>query len=110
MAQFVKGEVVVLPFPFSDLSGAKKRPALVLAVLDGEDLILCQITSVQRTDRYAIPLGNTDFQRGKLLQPSMVRPNRIFTAEASIVQYSIGIITDSKSQVVNRVIVKLLTG
>ena len=45
MARFVKGDVVVVPFPFSDLSQAKRRPALVISVLEGDDLILCQITS-----------------------------------------------------------------
>jgi len=45
MAAFVKGDVVVLPFPFSDLTDAKKRPALVLAALTRNDFILCLITS-----------------------------------------------------------------
>lgn len=39
MAGFVKGDVVVVPFPFSDLSRAKRRPALVVAELEGEDRI-----------------------------------------------------------------------
>jgi hypothetical protein len=45
MGRFVKGDVVVAPFPFSDLSAAKRRPALVVASLTGDDVILCQITS-----------------------------------------------------------------
>jgi len=45
MGRFVKGDVVVMPFPYSDLSATKKRPALVIAALDGDDVILCQITS-----------------------------------------------------------------
>lgn len=45
MAKFVKGDVVVVPFPFSDLTQAKRGPAFVLAELTGNDLILCQITS-----------------------------------------------------------------
>ena len=44
MGAFVKGDVVVAPFPFSDLSATKKRPALVVATLTGDDVILCQIT------------------------------------------------------------------
>jgi len=36
----VKGDVVVIPFPFSDLSQSKRRPALVLAALEGDDVIL----------------------------------------------------------------------
>ena len=54
MERFVKGDVVVIPFPFSDLSASKKRPALVLASLEGDDLILCQITSEARFDKYSI--------------------------------------------------------
>jgi len=45
MAKFVKGDIVVVPFPFSDLSNSKRRPALVIADLTGDDVILCQITS-----------------------------------------------------------------
>jgi mRNA interferase MazF len=45
MGRFVRGDVVVTPFPYSDLSDSKKRPALVAAVLKGDDVILCQITS-----------------------------------------------------------------
>lgn len=45
MAKLVKGDVVVIPFPFSDLTQTKKRPALVLAEAGGSDLVLCQITS-----------------------------------------------------------------
>jgi len=52
LAKFVKGDVVVVPFPFSDLTQAKRRPALVVAVLEGEDLLLCQITSQQIRDSY----------------------------------------------------------
>ena len=43
MGRFMKGDVAVIPFPFSDLSDSKKRPALILAELDGDDIILCQI-------------------------------------------------------------------
>jgi len=45
LAKFVKGEVVVILFPFSNLTQAKRRPALVIAGLEGDDLILCQIVS-----------------------------------------------------------------
>jgi mRNA interferase MazF len=45
VAKFIKGDVVVIPFPFSDLTQSKRRPALVIAELEGDDLILCQITS-----------------------------------------------------------------
>mgnify|MGYP001613428797 FL=1 len=50
MERFVKGDVIVLPFPYTDLSTTKKRPALVIATLRGENIILAQITTVKRED------------------------------------------------------------
>ena len=90
MAKFVKGDVVVIPFPFSDLSQSKRRPALVLTVLQGNDLILCQITSKSVKDNYAIPVDQNDFASGHLNQESNIRPNRLFTADSQIILYRIG--------------------
>ncbi len=81
MAIFIKGEIVVLPFPFSDLTRAKRRPALVLAAPLGDDLILCQITSRDVRDEYAVTLKDSDFRLGSLKRPSNARPNRVFTAD-----------------------------
>lgn len=90
MAGFMRGDVVVVPFAFSNLSAAKRRPALVVASLQGDDVILCQITSQAVRDRYAIPLAAADFQSGSLNQPSNIRPNRLFTADSQLILYSIG--------------------
>jgi len=105
MAEFVKGDVVVVPFPFSNLTDTKRRPALVLCRLDGDDLILCQITSRQVQDRDAIPLEDKDFASGGLRQPSNVRPNRIFTADRALVLYRAGNLNARKlSEVVDGLI------
>ena len=96
MEKLVKGDVVVLPFPFTDLTASKKRPALVIAVLEGDDVILCQITSRLRTDKYSILLANSDFEKGSLNLTSNIRPNRLFTAEKSLIQYKIGSLADKK--------------
>jgi len=74
MGAFVRGDVVVAPFPFSDLSAAKKRPALVVATLTGDDVILCQITSQAVADGYAVPLADRDFTSGGLRQAGNIRP------------------------------------
>ena len=85
MGQFVKGDVVVIPFPFSDLSHSKKRPAFVLANLAGTDIIVCQITSKAKSDPYALPLETRDFISGGLPIESFIRPNKIFTADKNII-------------------------
>jgi len=90
MEEFVKGDVVIVPFPFSDLTQAKRRPALVIASLAGEDVILCQITSQTIADRYAITLQSSDFSEGGLNQTSNIRPNRLFTADRGIILYKAG--------------------
>lgn len=105
MAKFVKGDVVVIPFPFSDLSQSKRRPALVLASLEGDDAILCQITSKSISDRYAIQIDDSDFVSGGLKQPSNIRPNRLFTADSHIILYRAGAIEKDKlNHAVNKVV------
>ena len=105
MAEFVKGDVVVVPFPFSDLTQAKRRPALVISTLEGDDLILCQITSQSIRDNYSIPLVEQDFKTGSLKQPSNVRPNRIFTADRHIVLYRAGSLKQNKlNEIIEKVI------
>jgi mRNA interferase MazF len=85
MGKFIKGDIVVVPFPFSDLSASKKRPALVLADLKGNDIILCQITSRDIKDQYSIFISDNDFETGQLPVSSNIRPNRIFTADKNII-------------------------
>ena len=105
MGTFVKGDVVVTPFPFSDLSATKKRPALVVATLTGDDIILCQITSQAVGDRYGIPLEDDDFVNGSLRHPSNIRPNRLFTADSNIILYRAGTVTIAKMQeVIDRIV------
>ena len=108
MGAFVKGDVVVTPFPFSDLSAAKKRPALVVATLSGDDVILCQITS-QVADRYSLPLRDTDFVSGGLRQQSNIRPNRLFTADSNIILYKAGTIKDNKMHEVQTFLIQILS-
>ncbi len=78
MGNFIKGDVVVIPFPFSDLTDSKKRPALVLADLIGDDILLCQITSQHNKNSFAVALVATDFIYGALPVDSLISPTRIF--------------------------------
>jgi len=60
------GAVVLVRFPFSDLSQTKVRPAVVLADAGRGDCILCQITSKPYGDASAIELDNAAFASGSL--------------------------------------------
>ena len=108
MARFVKGDVVVVPFPFSDLTQAKRRPALVLASKQGDDLILCQITSQSVRDELALAISSDDFASGSLRQNSNIRPNRLFTADQQIVLYQVGRLKPEKTGAAIALIVEIL--
>ena len=108
MAKFVKGDIVVVPFPFSDLSNAKRRPAFVLAVLPGDDIILCQITSRDIRDSFAVKLKAEDFQQGSLSIESNIRPNRLFTADTHIILYKAGCLKQDKITEIVDVIVDII--
>ena len=109
MEGFVKGDVGVIPFPFSDLSASKKRPAVVVANLSGDDLIIAQITSVARTDDCAISLEQKNFKNGKLPHNSVIRPNKLFTADKLLISYKAGSINDEKIKEIEKALVKIFT-
>ena len=90
MGTFTVGSVVLIPFPFSDLSKAKLRPALVVAETSYDDWILCQITSQSYSDSKAIMITDDHFQQGSLQTISYVRPSKLFTANASLIIRQVG--------------------
>jgi mRNA interferase MazF len=78
------GLVVLIRFPFSDLSQTKLRPAVVLADAGHGDRILCQVTSKPYADANAVTLQNASFQRGSLNLTSYARPGKLFTASGEL--------------------------
>ena len=84
------GSVVLVPFPFSDLSQSKLRPAIVLASADREDWVLCQVTSRPYGDTRVLELRDADFMVGGLRVPSFARPAKPFTAHQSLFVAEIG--------------------
>jgi mRNA interferase MazF len=96
MARFVSGDVVVVPFPFTDLSSSKVRPALVLASLTRGDVILCQITSNGSGHAEALPILLEDFSAGGLHHASFALPHRVVTANEVCVRRSVGRVKPEK--------------
>jgi mRNA interferase MazF len=78
MEGLIKGDVFVTTFPFSDFPQLKVLPALVLAILPGNDIILAEITSQSIKNDYAISLKISDFLgTGNLTKESNIRPEKI---------------------------------
>ncbi len=101
------GRVVLVPFPFSDLSQSKLRPAVCLADAGRGDWVLCQVTSTPYGDPSAVPLEAADFATGGLRVASYVRPGKLFTASSGLMVRSVGVLSSSARERVLEAVVAL---
>ncbi len=102
------GSVVLVRFPFSDLSSSKLRPAVVLAGVEREDWVLCQITSNAYTDSRAVEIAESDFASGNLMRTSYARPGKLFSANTSLMQRIVGELTQPKLKAVVDAVITIL--
>ena len=108
MGAFGFASVVLVKFPFTDLSQTKLRPAVILAQATKEDWILCQITSNHGIDAKAIEIKDSDFTQGALRQISFARPNKIFTGHQSLISRRVGILKNEKIEEIIKAVVEIL--
>ncbi|MGI0009415.1 MAG: type II toxin-antitoxin system PemK/MazF family toxin [Nitrosopumilaceae archaeon] len=91
---FEQGEIVFVPFPFTNLRSTKKRPVLVISKADynkkSSDFVCCGITSNIKNDHYSVLIESKDLLSGFLPKSSRIKVNTIFTLEKSIVIRSFG--------------------
>ena len=87
---FAFGTIVLTRFPFTDLSGAKRRPALVVSRDNDRrpDLVVCFITSVPRTGPDMAPLAPTGGTGLKVA--SVVRFDKLATLDRSVIAGKLG--------------------
>jgi mRNA interferase MazF len=110
MGALAAGAIVVVQFPYSDLSGSKMRPAVVLAQASPSDWILCQITSNPYADPRAVELRQDDFAEGSLKIVSFARPGKLFTAHAILVRQEIGRLKNPVFEEILKKVVMTLRG
>lgn len=96
MEKFVKGDILIIEFPFSNLKNSKRRPVLVLKVPKGEDLIVLQITGSSYENSVEIIINNIDFMQGSLNRESFVRIDKLASVEKSLIAYKIGSLKKEK--------------
>lgn len=101
-------EVVLVSFPFSDLSQSKLRPAIVLACVERDDWILCQVTSKSYGDNQAIIIDESSFETGSLKLVSYSRPGKLFTANSSIIKSQVGKLKEESFKNIIEAVVKVL--
>ena len=87
---FKQGEIIIVPFPFSDLSSIKQRPVLILSKTKNNensfDLITCGITSNLKDIKHSILIDNSNLEEGNIPKKSVIKIDKLFTIEKSIIK------------------------
>jgi len=100
------GDVVVVPFPFTDLTSSKQRPALVLAGDSEEasrrDVILCAMTSNLTRAAHSVLIEQDDLKEGILPRTSRVKVGRLTTLDRDLVRKRVGRIGEEPLKRVHR--------
>mgnify|MGYP001576186134 FL=1 len=103
------GHIVLTPFPFTDLSGNKVRPALVLGIQDkGNDITVCFISSVFQNKIHKFDIlvdeKNKDFKETGLKSKSIIKTTKIATLDRAVVLGKIGELDTKNIQKVKKVL------
>ena len=101
-----KGDIVLVPFPFTDLTGIKLRPGLILWVDNaGNDITLCFISSQNITtltsEEFLLDPSDTEFAVTGLKVASKVKVTRVVTMERRLITRRIGKLGANQIQQLN---------
>lgn len=95
-----QGDLLLVPFPFSDQLGRKVRPVIVISNNafneHSEDLIVVGVTSNLSKDRYALKLNNKDLEEGKLISECCIKVENILRLDKSLIIKKIGKVKKEK--------------
>jgi mRNA interferase MazF len=105
-------QIVLVPFPYSDLSATKKRPVLVVSNNEYNrqfpDILVCVITSNRFNDAYSVELTDSDLEAGMLPEKSVIKCHKLFTIEQSQILKQFSVIRVNKFEQVQRVLQQLI--
>jgi mRNA interferase MazF len=95
--KYSKGDIVVIPVPFTDNQTTKKRPAVVVSNEDVHargDIVVVQITSQNKNDMFSFPLLDTDLTIA-LPKQSYIRTYKLFVLEECLIEKKVSSLTMS---------------
>ncbi len=111
MTTYEQGEVILVPFPFSDLSGIKRRPALVLAVIEKRQELLCLMLTSGIAVKTTFDQQVKSWKEAGLLKPTAAKLNRLFTVSYPIVLKKLGQIESKEfKEILSKVVAILIKG
>lgn len=87
MPKYEQGDIILIPYPYTDLSNTKQRPVVIISKnsINKQQFIVAKVTSVIRNDEFAFPLYPSSLDR-ELKRKSEVRTNEVFTVHRKVVR------------------------
>ena len=111
--RFEQGEIVLVPYPFTDLTAIKQRPVLILSNnrynRHTEDIVTCGITSNVKNEDYSVMIENKDLAEGNLPVTSRIKVDKLFTLSQELVEKKIARIKKEKFQEVQKELMRLIS-
>ena len=109
---FKQRDIILIPIPFTDLASQKKRPAIVISSDKyndtSEDIIVVALTSNVKKQDFTIVITSEDLEDGKLKTTSMIRVDKIYILNKSIVLKQFGRIKSSVLAKIKTTLLKLI--
>lgn len=94
-----QGDIILLPYPFTNLEETKVRPAIIISNnffnKKSDDCIAIPLTTVIKDEPYSILVNQNDLSSGKLLKPSRIRVDKIFTVDKNLIIMKIGSVNNN---------------
>ncbi len=91
---FKQGDILIVPFPFSDLSSVKQRPVLILSKTSdneiSDDIITCGITSNLKDAKHSVLIDSSSLEEGNIPAKSRIKIDKLFSIEKNIIKKKIG--------------------
>ena len=105
-------DLILVPFPFSDQSGRKVRPAVVISNNyfnnNSEDILIVGVTSNISKDQYALSLNNEGLEEGKLITNCCIKVENILKLDKELIIKKIGKIKNEKFKDILNIIFKII--
>lgn len=106
---YKQGDIILIPYPYTDLSTTKQRPAIVISNQESnnfrEDYIVAKVTSVIRDDTFSYPLKSEHLDR-KMPKKCEVRTNELFTVSGTIIKKRFATLNTLSIQVLIKKVIK----
>jgi mRNA interferase MazF len=110
---YKQGSILLVPFPFTDLSTSKKRPVLVLSKTNDnkstDDLLTCAITSKQKQSAYTQRINQDNLRTGKLPIESTILISKLFSIEKSLIIKELGQLDGKTLESVKKIYCSIVT-